>query len=272
MGTVILQSMNLEQICTNVNNIAKESAQFIKKELDGFNRNTIEVKGLNDFVSYVDKTSEMMLVKELTKLLPDSGFLTEEKTIIKAGKKYEWIIDPLDGTTNFIHGVPCFCISIALACEGSTILGVVHEVTRNETFYSWENVPAFLNSNELQVTQTTKLADSLLATGFPYYDFKWIDNYLNTFKYFMQHTHGIRRMGSAAFDLACVAAGRFDGFFEYSLKPWDVAAGAFLVQQAGGVVCDFQGKQNWLHGQQIVACNKLMFEEFFGVIKNNFEI
>jgi myo-inositol-1(or 4)-monophosphatase len=222
----------------------------------------VETKGLNDFVTRVDKNSEKMLIDGLEKLVPDAGFIAEENTKSNKGNVHNWIIDPLDGTTNFIHGLPCFCISIALMENDEVVIGVIYELNQKECFYAWKNGGAFLNDKPIQVSTATRLKDSLLATGFPYYDYKWLDEYMNLFKYFMKNTHGVRRLGSAAADLAYVAAGRLEGFYEYSLKAWDVAAGVLIVTEAGGKVSDFEGGNNYIFGQELVCSNALIFEEF----------
>ncbi|HLC83840.1 MAG TPA: inositol monophosphatase family protein, partial [Bacteroidia bacterium] len=214
--------------------------------------------------------AEKRIVEKLAFLLPEAGFIAEEGTSSKKGEIYNWVIDPLDGTTNFIHGVPCFAISIALMRKEELVLGVIYEINFAECFYAWEGSKAYLNGKEINVTKTAKLADSLLATGFPYYDYNRMDDYMELFNYFMKNTHGLRRLGSAATDLAYVACGRFEGFYEYSLQPWDVAAGAFIVQQAGGKVTDFKGEKNYIFGKEIVAGNAAFFDEFLDVVKKHF--
>ncbi len=262
--------INLKQLCAGVCETAKMVGAFIKNERLSFTSNKIEVKGKNDFVSYVDKASEKKLIEELSVLLPDAGFIAEEGTSKKKGAIYNWIVDPLDGTTNFIHGIPCYAISIALMRNDKIVLGVVYEINFDECFYAWEHSKAYLNLGEIKVSQTPKLADTLLATGFPYYNYDRMAEYIELFKYCMQNTHGLRRLGSAATDLAYVACGRFDGFYEYGLQPWDVAAGAFIVQQAGGRVADFSGNENYIFGKEIVSGNSLCFDEFLNVVKTHF--
>ena len=189
----------------------------------------------------------------LKKILPGSGILGEEGANIKSSNDYEWIIDPLDGTTNFIHGIPLFAVSIGLSKSGKLILGVVLEVNSQECYHAIENERAYCNDRLIQVSPTKLLSESLLATGFPYNHFTKREDYLSIIKHFLDYSHGIRRLGSAAVDLAYVACGRLEGFFEYNLNPWDVAAGAFIVQQAGGTVTDFDGGNNYLFGDQICA-------------------
>lgn len=263
--------MESKKICLEVCKLARKTGKFIREEHAKFSTERIEVKGKNDFVSYVDKTSEQQLVDGLSLLLPEAGYIAEEGTSSKKGDVYNWIIDPLDGTTNFIHGLPCFSISIALMREQTIVLGVVYEINLDECFYAWENGPAYLNDQQIQVSKVKTLSGSLLATGFPYYDYGRMDEYLELFKYFMQNTHGLRRLGSAATDLAYVACGRFEGFYEYSLQPWDVAAGAFIVQQAGGKVSDFKGGTDFIFGKELVADNSLISAEFLNAVQTYFD-
>lgn len=259
--------MDYKNLCLRVCDIAKETGAFIREEAKKFKTSTVEVKGHNNFVSYVDKTSEQKLVTALSELLHEAGFIAEEGTSDKKGERFNWIVDPLDGTTNFIHGFPCYAISIALMENNKTVLGVIYEINQNECFYAWKDSDAFMNYNKITVSSTPTLKDSLLGTGFPYYDYGKMDAYLQLFRHFMQHSHGLRRPGSAATDLAYLACGRFDGFYEYSLAPWDVAAGAFIVQRAGGVVTDFSGGENYIFGKEIVAGNALVFQELQETVK-----
>lgn len=260
---------DLQNLCEEVVSIAKKAAAFIRKERETFDERRVEIKGLNDLVSYVDKTAEEIITKELRIIFPEAGFIVEENTISET-REYNWIVDPLDGTTNFIHGIPCYAVSIGLERNKEIILGVVYEVSRDECFYAFKNGGAFLNGNEIHVSKRATLSDSLVATGFPIYNFTRMDSYLATLRYLMQHTHGIRRIGAAAADLCYLACGRVDAFFEYNLHPWDVAAGALIVKEAGGTVCDFSGGNNWLFGKEICCTNALLKEEFGRVIGENF--
>lgn len=253
-------------VCGRVCELAKEVGLFIDTEAKGFSYEKVEIKSFNQLVSYVDKTAEEQLVKGLSAILPEAGFITEEQTIATEEKEYMWVIDPLDGTTNFIHQIPVYSISIGLLRNQKPVMGVVYEINRKELFYAWEGSKAYLNGNEITVKQNAELSKSLLATGFPYYDFGGMDGYLKTLRYFMEHTQGMRRMGSAAVDLAYVACGRFDGYFEYGLSPWDVAGGLFIVQQAGGIVTDFKGGDDCIFGQSIVAASTSLFPSFYEII------
>ncbi|MBK8807322.1 MAG: inositol monophosphatase [Bacteroidales bacterium] len=258
--------VNYKDICLRVNGLVLEVGEYIRNERETFKNNYVEVKGKNDFVTYVDKNSEKKLVEGLSEILPQAGYIAEEQTSTKKGDKYNWIIDPIDGTTNFIHGLTPHAISIALKEDDTIVVGEVYEIGLDECFYSWYGGKAFCNGNEISVSGAERISDSLIATGFPYYDYSKLDKFLATMGHLMQNSHGLRRLGSAATDLAYVAAGRFESFFEYGLKPWDVAAGAFLVQQAGGLVNDFQCGDNYIFGGEIIASNKQVHNEMIDVI------
>lgn len=246
--------------------IVAEVAEFIYQELGKVKTGDIVTKNLNSLVSYVDRTAEKQLVKDLGSLIPSATFLTEEETVKHKEGQYQWIIDPLDGTTNYLHQIPFFAISVALQHKGAVIMGIVYEVNRQECFYAWKSGGAWLNDDPIGTSKTKIIQESLLATGFPYYDFSRSRAYLEVLEFLMKNTRGIRRIGAAALDLAYVACGRFDGFFEYSLNPWDVAAGAFIIQEAGGKVCDFTGGDNYLFGGEIIASNSSIFDELRPVI------
>jgi len=219
------------------------------------------MKGFNDLVSYVDKEAEKKIVSGCREILPESGFITEEGTTEKAsGESYIWIIDPLDGTTNFVHGLPAYCVSIALLLNGELLLGAVYEPNRDELFHAIRGEGAWCNEERIFVSERKRLADSLLATGFPYHDFGKMETYLHILNDFMQTTHGLRRIGSAAIDLVYTACGRFEGFFEYNLNAWDVAAGALIVREAGGIVSDFKGGDEYLFGRQLIAATPLVHQ------------
>ncbi|MCF8370900.1 MAG: inositol monophosphatase [Bacteroidales bacterium] len=250
--------------------LAKTTSKFLRVEWENFSTSNVETKGLHDFVSYVDKEAEKNLVEELKKIVPEAGFIVEEGTETKQGEHFNWIVDPLDGTTNFIHGLSPFAISIALMEGDEIVVGVVYEVSLDECFYAWNGSTAFLNGKQIKVSEAKAVKDSLIATGFPYYDYDRIQPMLKSLEYFMKNSHGIRRLGSAATDLAYVACGRFDAFYEYSLHAWDVAAGAFIVQQAGGKVSDFSKGSDYIFGSEIIATNAEVFDEFAGVVKELF--
>jgi myo-inositol-1(or 4)-monophosphatase len=258
--------INLQQLTNKVTEIAQHTGAFIAAERAKFSQSKVEVKGHNNFVSYVDKTAEEKIVTGLSQLLPEAGFIAEEGTSTKKGERYNWIIDPLDGTTNFIHGLPPYAISIALTDGEEVVLGVIFEVVLGECFYAWKGSKAYLNGNEINVSGITSVSGSLIATGFPYYDFGKVRRFLETLDYLFANSHGVRRIGSAATDLAYVACGRFEAFYEYGLQPWDVAAGALIVQQAGGKVTDFSNQKNYIFGREIIATNGIIHSEFSNII------
>ena len=263
--------MDLEKICKQTVSAVKEAGEYIACEKGRKNSINIEEKGLHNFVTRVDTTAEKMLVERLSEILPGSGFITEEGTAEKRDGEYNWVIDPLDGTTNFIHGLPPYSVSVALLEEEKVVAGVVHEINLNECFYSWKGAPAFLNGRQINVSETKKVNDSLIATGFPFTDYSLIRPFLKCLEHCMQKSRGVRRLGSAAVDLAYLACGRFDAFYEYGLSPWDVAAGGFIIQQAGGKVTDFSGGDKFLYGGEIIAANSFVFKEFFQMINGFME-
>ena len=258
--------MDLQHICENVKELSINTGQFIRDERKKFSNNLISSKGTNDFVTHVDKAAEEKLVSALSKILPGSGFIAEEGTAQANNEKYQWIIDPIDGTTNFIHGAPPHSISIALRENEKLVMGVIYEIAMNECFYAFGDSPAYLNGEEIKCAATVNVKDSLIATGFPYNDMGLLNKFMETLVYFFHNSHGVRRLGSAAADLAYVACGRYDAFYEYNLNAWDVAAGSFPIQQAGGKVSDFSGGDNYLFGKEIIASTSAMFDEFQSVI------
>jgi myo-inositol-1(or 4)-monophosphatase len=254
--------VNLLDILSRTKTVAKEAGDFIRKERRNFSIDKVEEKGLNDLVSYVDKEAEKLIVERLSGILPEADFITEEGTAERDGKEYTWIIDPLDGTTNFIHGLPVFAVSIGLKYQDKIVLGVVYEVNADECFYALKGHGAFLNGKRIHVSQAASLEESLIATGFPYSAFSRIDDYLKILRALMEKCHGLRRLGSAAIDMCYVACGRVDGFFEYNLKPYDVAAGIIIILEAGGRINDFQGGEDYLFGGEVLATNKLIHHQF----------
>ncbi|MDB4926503.1 inositol monophosphatase family protein [Mucilaginibacter sp.] len=262
--------MQLEQVANQVIELSKQVGDFIRQERKTFNADKIEYKGLNDLVSYVDKTAEGIIVAGLEKIIPDAGFITEEQTKNKIAERYNWIIDPLDGTTNFIHGLPVFSVSIALKEYDELVLGVVYEINQDECFYAWKGAPAYLNGKEIKVSKAPKIGDSLIATGFPYYNFEKQPQYIELFTYLMKNCHGLRRLGSAAVDLAYTAAGRFDAYYEYNLNAWDAAAGIVIVKQAGGHVVNFKGGDEVLDTRELLATNGRFTEEMLQAIQQYF--
>ena len=262
--------MHLESLTAQVVDIAKQAGDFIQQERKSFSVDKIEYKGLNDLVSYVDKGAEKIIVAGLEKILPESGFITEEKTTTKTGERYNWIIDPLDGTTNFIHGVPTYSVSIALQEYEELVIGVVYEINLDECFYACKGSPAYLNGQEIKVSSIATVGGSLIATGFPYYDFGKQAAYIELFAELMRSCHGLRRLGSAAVDLVYTACGRFEAFYEYNLNAWDIAAGIVIVRQAGGEVVNFKGGDEVLNTRELLATNGKITKETLGIIQKYF--
>jgi myo-inositol-1(or 4)-monophosphatase len=259
--------MELESICRKVIELTRKTGEFINNHSQNFDPTKIEYKGVNNLVSFVDKEAEIRLVEGLNRILPEAGFVTEEGTTSIGQKELNWIIDPLDGTTNFLHGLPLYSTSIGLVAGKEPILGVILDLGRNECYHATKNTPAFKDNKKITISHFTKIEDGLLATGFPYMEFAQMNDYLKILDHFMRNTHGLRRLGSAAIDLAFVAHGRFEGYFEYNLSPWDVAGGALIVKQAGGVVTDFFGGDDYIFGRSIVAAEPNVHKQMLEVIQ-----
>ena len=244
---------------------ARRAGNIIVRASDNLDALTVRHKSLNDLVSEVDRAAEEAIIDTLRSAYPEHAILAEESGAT-GDSEYVWIIDPLDGTTNFLHGFPVYCVSIALAHKGVVQHGVVYDPTRNDLFTASRGGGAFLNERRIRVARRDRLIDCLLATGFPFRMFEHVDAYVAMMRDFMQKTAGIRRPGAAALDLANVAAGRMDGFWEIGLSPWDMAAGALMVQEAGGLVGDLQGNEGWLESGRIVAANPRIFPQMLQVI------
>lgn len=254
-------------ITTNVERICREVGAFQLIHWNQVKSTEVEIKSANQLVSFVDQQSEQKLIEAFQLLIPESTFIGEESSPENRKlEKLTWVIDPLDGTTNFLHGLPVFSISVALFYQNEPVVAVIHCPALNETFSASVGKGATLNGDKIQVAQHEQLSDTLLATGFPYYKFDQLDGYLELLKECMQSTRGLRRMGSAAIDLAYVACGRFDAFFEMNLSPWDVAAGILMVREAGGKVTDFRGTDNVLFNNQILACSESIYHDFRDVV------
>lgn len=243
---------------------AKRAGQLLRQNLGKANR--IEFKGEVDLVTEMDRQAEGLIIETLNEVYPGHGILTEERDEMRSTSNYRWIIDPLDGTTNYTHGFPIFSVSIALEKDGDVVLGVVYDPMLDELFTAEKGKGAFLNEKRIRVSGVSQLNMSLLATGFPYDVRTSPDNNLNHFANFAVRTQAIRRVGSAALDLCWVACGRFDGFWELKLKPWDVAAGGLVVKEAGGMVTDFKGKPFSIYSDETLATNGLIHKEMMDVL------
>ncbi|MBG8556339.1 inositol monophosphatase family protein [Hymenobacter guriensis] len=263
--------MDFIQLSLETAEVARRAGQFIRQEAAGFDRSRVQHKGLHDMVSYVDQEAEKLLVAGLRELLPQAGFITEEGTAgaPSQAEEFTWIIDPLDGTTNFIHGLPCYSVSVALMQGSELVIGVVYEVNQDECFRAVRGGGAFCNEKPIHVSETAELNHSLVATGFPYSNFHRVDTYLAILKEFMGATNGIRRVGSAAVDLAWVAAGRFEGYFEFNINSYDVAAGILLVREAGGHVTQFLHEGDPVFGREVLASNQTVHAQMQQIMQQH---
>ncbi len=261
----------LESAAATATKAAHQAAAFIQSHSGRVQADDVRDKGLNDFASYVDEGAQQIIVDAIRGAFPDHEILAEEG-FVESGRSLQdipgflWIVDPLDGTTNFMHGVPQYGVSIALQHDGRAVMGVIQDANRNETFHAIEGMGAFLNGKSCSVSPTSKLADALITTGFPYKQFDYIDGYSEVIRSFWRDTRGVRRPGSASLDLAWVACGRFGGFFEQGIEAWDVAAGVLLVNEAGGRYSDFSDHaptdpEAMPLGSEIVASNGLIHHE-----------
>jgi myo-inositol-1(or 4)-monophosphatase len=247
--------MNYSTLALQTIDITKKCAEMILEERNKLQSLNVVEKSDFDFVTRIDRLSEEFLVENLEKLLPNCGFWGEEGVRKQEIKEYTWIIDPIDGTTNFIHNLPLYCISIALMHQDEIVLGVVNEVPSGRIFYSYKDGKSYLNNREIEVSNREQLKNCLLVTGFPPGSYPQSEAFVKLFQKLTDHTHGVRRLGSAAIDLCYVAIGWLDGFYEVNLKPWDVAAGALIVKNAGGKVSDFYNEDNYIWGKEIIADN-----------------
>lgn len=246
---------------------AREAGKIINRGSQDVGSLNIRMKDVNDFVSEIDKNAEEAIIEVLKDAYPDHGFFGEESGKENAEAENVWIIDPLDGTTNFLHNFPAYCVSIALQQKGVITQAVIYDPVHNDLFTATKGAGAFLNDKRIRVTNRSKLQESLISTGFPFKDFSYFDTYIDIFRDMAKKTSGLRRPGSAALDLAYVAAGFSDGFFEINLSAWDIAAGSLLVQEAGGIVGDFEGNESWLDTGHIVAGNPKVFAQMLQVIQ-----
>ncbi len=247
---------------------ARRAGSIINRAAMNLERLTVTRKAHSDFVSEVDRAAEEAIIKVLHDAYPDHSILAEESG--KSGQvgksEYQWIIDPLDGTTNFLHGFPQYSVSIALLHRGVLSQAVIYDPVSDELFTASRGGGAFLNDHRIRVSKRIQLSESLIGTGFPFRDFTHVEAYLAMFKDLIPKTAGIRRPGSAALDLAYVAAGRYDGFWETGLAPWDIAAGCLLILEAGGMVSDLEGNGQYLKSGQVVAGTPKIFSQLLQII------
>ncbi|WP_455943058.1 inositol monophosphatase family protein [Neisseria sp.] len=249
---------------------ARKAGQMMIRAAGNLDAVKVDSKAFNDFVSDVDRSSEMILVEALKEAYPHHKITCEEGgSYGKAAAEYEWIIDPLDGTTNFLHGHPQYAISMALLHKGVLQEALVYAPERNDVYMASRGKGALLNDRRIRVSNRIELNRCLIGTGFPVVDQSMMDKYLAILKDFLSKTAGGRREGAASLDLCAVAAGRLDGFFEFNLKPWDIAAGALIVQEAGGIVTDMSGDEGWLESGDIVAANPKVLAQMLKIISEH---
>lgn len=257
-----MDEFDFKSITKEACEICKEVGAFIAKEREGFNESLVKIKGskVHDLVTHVDLESEKRLIASLEKILPNAGFITEE-TNNKYKDGLNWVVDPIDGTTNFVQGVPHYCISVALVDGKELLMGVVYDVANHDIYYTWQGANSFCNDAQIKVSDKSQLTDALIATGFSVKDNSRLNQNLALLKHWIERTRGIRRLGSAALDLCYVASGVFDVFYETNLSAWDVAAGSLLVRNAGGAISDFKGQNDFLFGNEILATNGIIHHD-----------
>lgn len=255
--------IDFEKICADVCGIARGAGGYIESQRKVFTRGKVELKGDHDPVSYVDREAERMVVSQLERLIPGAGFITEEGTV-RSGmeREWKWIVDPLDGTVNFIHGLPPYCVSIALMRGAELVMGVVYEITRDEMFCAWSGSEARLNGEVIKAPEAETLSDALVAVGFSGSDEREVRSFLDRVDYFQKNSYGVRRTGSAAANIVYVASGRMEAFSQANLSAWDVAGGAFIAMRAGAAVSDFSGGDDFIFGREIVVCAPKIHKEF----------
>ena len=258
---------------TQLLELAVESAvtagRFLKQNVGKVKHIDRKLGQETNLVTEIDRKAEGMIIERIRKRFPQHGFLGEEFGVQEPNSDYKWVIDPLDGTTNFTHGLPIFCVSIGLEHKGELVVGVVYDPNLDEVFTAEKGKGAFLNHKRIRVSGTHKLGESLLVTGFPYDIQLKTDTIVAHFENFLKTSQAVRRLGSAALDLCYVAAGRFDGYWENSLNPWDMAAGVLLVQEAGGTVSDFRGFPSTIYQKSVLATNGKIHEQMIGVLSRS---
>lgn len=250
---------------------ARAASKVMLHNVERLDQLQIEKKGRADFVSEVDRQAEAVIIETIQGAYPDHAILAEESGSQgdRARSDHEWIIDPLDGTTNYLHGLPVYGISIALRVKGVLTAAVIYDPSRDELFTAARGKGAHLNNRRIRVSETARLSDALLATGFPYNDLQYLDAWTGCFRSLVPHVAGVRRAGAASLDLAHLACGRYDGFWEFGLNAWDIAAGLLLIQEAGGFSSDAKGKQDMLTTGHVIAGNQKLFRKIQTLVREN---
>ncbi len=262
-----MQSLNLEKITEQARSLAIDTGAFLRNERRTFDRGCVEEKGSHDYVSYVDKESEKRIVERLHEILPEAGFIAEEGSGGLTTEEYCWVVDPLDGTTNFIHENAPYCVSIALRNREELLIGVVYEVCRDECFWTWKGNKAYMNGKEIHVSAVENMDAAFIQLGFPYKADRFRAFVSHVISHLYGNVGGLRVQGSAAAELCYIAAGRFEARIESLLGPWDVAAGALILMQAGGRVTDFSGGGDFYSGKEVLATNGKIHDSLLNIVK-----
>ena len=259
----------LEKLSREVSQASMQAAEFIRSQVGKVGSGEIEAKERNSLVSYVDKTAEKMLVEALTPILPNPGFITEEDTVANTRNEYTWVVDPLDGTTNFLQQIPIFSVSVGLAHNGEFVLGCIIDIMQEDCYTAWKGGGAWLNDVRINVSSTTDLTTGIVGTGFPYHDPDKLNVLAEMFQEVLLASRGIRRLGSAALDLAYVASGKMDAFYETTLNPWDIAAGVILVREAGGLITDFGDGGDFVQKKELIASNGHLHQSLGSIVRRH---
>jgi myo-inositol-1(or 4)-monophosphatase len=257
----------MKELLSTARNLAVEAGNYIRQSASRMGK--VEYKGRVDLVTDVDRKAEEIILGGIRRAYPDHAVLAEESGENSGRSEFRWVVDPIDGTTNFVHDYPFFCVSIAVQHRQETVAAVVHNPVLGEIFTARKGHGAQLNGNPIAVSSTAELSKGLLATGFPYQLGEHWHHSMELFKAFYLNCHGVRRDGAAALDLCYVAAGRFDGFWEYDLQPWDVAAGLLIVNEAGGTTTDFQNHPSGIYDRQVLASNGRIHDDMLQVIRSH---
>ncbi len=260
-----------EALLATAKDAARIGGEIVLQGFRKLKKEQVRLKGAGDFVTELDHRSEEAILRRIRETFPEHSIQAEESGLGAGESSHRWFIDPLDGTTNYVHGVPVFSVSIAVAVQGEVVAAVVLDPVHKEMFWAEKGRGAFLNNNPIRVSQKHTLEESFLASGFPWRSKQYLDMYLDSFRELFEASAGIRRMGSAAIDLCYTACGRYDGFWEMKLKPWDIAAGVLIVREAGGVASDFRGGQNFMATGNLVAASPNIFPAMLEVVKRHLE-
>ena len=260
-----MNDTSLKALEKQIISIAQEVGKLIKEKRKTFNAEQLEEKSANNLVTVVDKAAEAFLLDKLSKAFPGSGFMGEEGGDISSENGYRWIVDPIDGTSNFVHDLPLYSTSIALEKDNEIVLGVINDIPHDTVYHAVQGMGAYANGKQISVSGTKTVYHSLFVTGFPYEESE-LDRFLGIYKHLLRNSRGVRRFGSAAIDLCYVAAGKFEAFYEVGLNPWDVAAGGLLVKEAGGAVTTITNTNDWLFGKSLCASNGQIHSELLALM------